>query len=46
MIKKYKCDWPKCGYEFEQDVNTSNGDKHSTVTDTVVCRGCGNLLKS
>ena len=36
---KYKCTWPKCGYEFEQIVGTFN-----KVSSQVICPKCKNFL--
>ena len=43
-MNSYRCHWPDCGYEFEQDVKSS--DTTQIVTDQVVCPRCGNGLKS
>lgn len=32
-LRKYKCDWPDCGKEFEQRIRTIGSGKHDTVTD-------------
>ena len=42
-LRKYICGW--CGNKFEQEVGLS-GDKHSTTTDQVKCKKCGNFIKS
>ena len=44
LTLKYKCNYPKCGYEFERDVRTSAGGKHSTVSTQVQCPKCKNYL--
>ena len=44
LTLKYKCNYPKCGYEFERDVGTSSGGKHSTVSTQVQCPKCKNYL--
>ena len=52
-LLKYKCDWPKCGYEFERRVRTAPGvsddkrtGKHNRVSTNIVCPACGNGLKT
>ncbi|KKN09361.1 hypothetical protein LCGC14_1047510 [marine sediment metagenome] len=43
--RKYKCDWPDCGEEFEQAVATAvGGGNHQSVSDHVICPRCGNGL--
>ena len=46
MLRKYKCNWPNCGYEFEREANTSSGGKHKTVSTQIKCPKCGNYLKT
>lgn len=46
-ILKYKYPWPNCGYKFEQGVGKFNGvGKHNNVSDQVVCKRCGNGIKT
>lgn len=41
---EYHCFY--CGYDFEQMIRKSLGDKHSTVSDQVICPRCKNFLKT
>ncbi len=41
---KYHC--PFCQNEFEQEVGTSAGEKHSRVSSQVKCLKCGNFIKT
>ncbi len=48
-MNKYKCNWPRCGAEFERDVKKASGlggGKHNGGSDQVKCPGCGNFLKT
>jgi hypothetical protein len=40
---KYKCTWPKCGYEFTRYIGTA-GEGHSAVSTQVQCPKCKNFL--
>ncbi len=40
--KHYKCGY--CQKEFDKEVGTSGGEKHSTVSTQVKCPSCGNFL--
>ena len=46
-LYKVKCNWPKCGYEFEKIVGVYNpgGGKHKNVTSSVICPRCKNYIK-
>jgi len=44
-MSKYKCNWPDCDYEFEAESKTSNNEKHSRVSDAIICPRCKNWLK-
>lgn len=41
---KYKCTWPKCGYEFEREVGTYSGGKHNRVSTQIQCPKCKNFI--
>lgn len=47
-IYKFKCNWPNCGYEFEQKVGSTTGGegKHGGVTSQVQCPRCSNFIPS
>jgi rubredoxin len=44
VLNKYYCGY--CKYEFEQEVNTSGGGKHSKISSQVICPACTNFLKT
>lgn len=42
---KFKCPYPRCGFEFEQAVGTTaGGSKKGGVSSQVICPRCGNFL--